>query len=135
VSWRACAHWVGRYVSFIHFLPRPGPGTRRSPSAGVPVTGNRAFRHMLGAIRVPALVGAREAYPVSTVYRSPTASDDTGSAVLPPPDAPLDQRRRCRRPRSTPYPASRTAGSAISAHPQLWKVLWTGRAVQGRRPM
>jgi hypothetical protein len=41
-----------------------------SRSAGGPVTGIRAFRHMLGAIGPQAVVEGREARPVGTVYRS-----------------------------------------------------------------
>src|SRR3984957_8545695 len=47
-SWPSCEHWADMCVSSIHFLPRPGPETSESRSAGDPVTEIGAFRYMLG---------------------------------------------------------------------------------------
>jgi hypothetical protein len=69
VSWPSCEHWADMCVSSIHFLPRPGPETSESRSAGDPVTEIGAFRYMLGGKPPEALVVRREAHRLGTVYR------------------------------------------------------------------
>ena len=66
----ACAHWVDRYVSSIHFLPLPEPGTVVPRSAGARSHRDQGIPPHARRESAAALVEPREARPVVTVYRS-----------------------------------------------------------------
>ncbi len=105
VSSPACARWVDRFVSSIHFLPLPEPSTWRRVRQGARSHRDQGIPLHARRESTPALVEPREARSVVTVYRSEQRKQRTVVGVGPgaPPRLP-DERRRTTRRNGAPPP-------------------------------
>ena len=135
VSSPACARWVDRFVSSIHFLPLPEPSTWRRVRQGARSHRDQGIPLHARRESTPALVEPREARSVVTVvpFRATQATNGGRGRTR----CTTSLARRTTQDNKTerrPTPNPDGAHSPIGARPQLWISLWTDRAVQGRRP-